>query len=326
LSKKWFMMESLNNISEVIRNNDFFLIASHENPDGDAIGSMAAFGHLLKTMGKNFSIFNQSEIPDKFKWVNMPARVQNQYHPGRYSWIIVLDCGNFQRSGKELFSKAAEPIINIDHHRGNPDFGQINWVDISFSCVGEMVAELADHMNIVINGPIAQGIYLALVSDTGYFSFGNTSARVHELCARLIRNGVNPGEINARILGQWTIERLKLHGMAMQKTLLLSKGRVGVISVSRQMLNEAGARPDDCEGLVNAVRNIKGVQVAISLREDGMGNTKFSLRSTGNINVQLMAAELEGGGHKNASGGTIQADMDKARDLIMEVVTRHLDA
>lgn len=319
-------MENINKIAEVIKNHDDFLIASHENPDGDAIGSMAALGYILKVMGKRFTLFNDSEIPDKFKWFTMPGPVLREYQPGRHSWIIVLDCGNFQRSGKKLSQNAAEPIINIDHHRGNPEFGEINWVDISFSSVGEMIAELADHLNIKINLPMAESIYLALVSDTGFFSFGNTSARVHDLSARLIRDGVNPDLINSKILNQWTIERIHLHGMAMQKALLHLDGLVGIISVSRKMLHETGAVLDDCEGLVNAVRNIKGVQVAISLREDEQNKIKYSLRSTGDTNVQLIAAELDGGGHKNASGGIIQGDMIKARDRIMDVVTRHLKA
>ncbi len=317
-------MENLNKVAEVIKNNDDFLIASHESPDGDAIGSMAAVGHLLKTMGKRFSIFTADKIPDKFKWINMPGPVNNEYHPGRHSWIIVLDCGDLERSGKQLSGMAAEPILNIDHHRGNPEFGQVNWVDTGFSSVGEMVAKLADHLNIKPEGPLAEAIYLAVVSDTGFFSFGNTSPQVLELSARLIRNGINPGLINAKILNQWTIEKLHLHGMALQKTLFYLNGKIGLVSVTRKMLRETGAAPEDCEGVVNAVRNVKGVEVAISLREDEPDKIKFSLRSSGDVNVQLMAAELEGGGHKNASGGIIAADMDRSRERIIEVVARHL--
>ncbi len=318
------MMKELHEIVEVIRHHDDFLITSHENPDGDAIGSMAAVGHLLKTMGKRFSIFNESLVPEKYHWVNMPGQVLNTYQPGRYSWTIVLDCGDLQRTGKQLSDRIAEPVINIDHHTGNPGFGQINWVDTAFSSVGEMVAGLADLMQVKLNGPMAEGIYLAVVSDTGFFSFGNTSPEVLELSARLIRSGINPGLINSKILNQWTPERLRLHGMAMQQALFCLNDRAGIVSVTKEMLDKTGASADDCEGLVNTVQNVRSVEVAISLREEKPGRIKFSLRSTGDINVQLMAAELKGGGHKNASGGVIHDHMDRARDRIMEVVARHI--
>ncbi len=318
------MIKVLAKIAGVIKDNDDFLIASHESPDGDAIGSMAAMGYLLKNMGRRFAIFSESRIPEKFNWLDMPGPVINEYQPGSHSWIFVLDCGSFQRAGRKLSTQAAEPIINIDHHQDNPRFGQINWVDTSFSAVGEMVAKLADNLNMELKGPMAEGLYLALVSDTGFFSYGNTSPQVLELSAKLIRNGINPGLINPKILNRWSIGKLHLHGMAMQKASFYLSGRVGILSITKKMLEETGTTPGDCEGLVNTVKNVKGVDVAISLREDKPGRIKFSLRSTGNIDVQLMAADLQGGGHKNASGGMIDADIDTARDRIVEIATSHL--
>lgn len=317
-------MENLNKIAQIIKNHDNFLITSHVNPDGDAMGSMSALGHLLQTLGKKFSIFNESPVPERFDWITLPVPVENRYKPGNHSWMIVLDCGDFERSGKELSGNASESIINIDHHRGNPGFGQINWVDTQASSVGEMIADLADHLQIKINGFLAEGIYLALVSDTGFFTFGNTSPKVLELSARLIRNGINPGTLNSVILNQWTIGKLRLHGLAMQKTSFFINDRVGIVYISQKMMEETGTGPDDCEGLVNAVRNVKSVDVAISLREDKTGKIKFSLRSTREIDVQRMAAELQGGGHKNASGGTIEGSIEHARDSILDVVARHL--
>ncbi len=320
------MIQKISEIEQIIRTHDEFLITSHENPDGDAVGSMASMGYLLKAMGKKFSIYNASRIPDKFQWVKMPCPVDNQYFPGSHSWIIALDCGDLKRTGEKLAAEAIEPIINIDHHHGNPGFGQINWVSTHYSSAGEMVARLADRLDIRINGHLAEGIYLAMVSDTGFFSFGNTSPEVLELAAKLIRNGINPGLINAKILNQWSVERLHLHGLAMQQAIFYLNGRIGLIWVTREMLERTGASSEDCEGLVNTLRNVKSVEVAISLREEDAKRVKFSLRSTGRINVQRMAAEFDGGGHKNASGGIIYADMKNARTMIKEVVSRHLQA
>ncbi|WP_051617233.1 DHH family phosphoesterase [Desulfonatronovibrio hydrogenovorans] len=317
-------MESLDRIAEILESEDDFLITSHVNPDGDAVGSMAGIGHLLARLGKRISIFCESPVPEKFSWVDMPAKVQHEYEPGRHSWIIMLDCGDIQRSGRMIPGKNIEPIINIDHHSGNPGFGAINWIDTASSSVGEMVGRLADRLGIDLSGPMAEGIYLALVSDTGFFSFGNTTDKALDLSARLVRNGIKPGEINPRILNQWTIGRLHLHGMAMQRASFHLNGQLGIISVSRKMLEETGASPDDCEGLVNTLRNVKTVRVAVSLREDDPGRIKFSLRSKGDINVQVMAGELGGGGHKNASGGILEGDMDQARQMLLNTVSSHL--
>lgn len=318
------MKEKINKIADILSDRDNFLVVSHENPDGDAIGSMAAMGHLLKAVDKSFSLFNRSPLPDKFAWLDMPAPLFSRYRPGQHSWIIVLDCGNLERVGLDRGTVLKEPVINMDHHVGNPEFGSINWVDPSYSSVGEMVADLADHMGVSLQGAMAQAIYLALVSDTGFFSFGNTTARALELSARLIRNGIRPGPLNAKILKQWTPQRMLLHGMAMQKAEFHLGGKIGIIMVTRQMLDQAGADPEDCEGLVNMVRNVKSVEVAISLREEKPGRIKFSLRSSADLDVQKMAAELDGGGHKNASGGKIEGPMDPARDTILEIASRHL--
>ncbi|MFN2267446.1 MAG: bifunctional oligoribonuclease/PAP phosphatase NrnA [Desulfonatronovibrio sp.] len=318
------MMKNLNKISQVINENDSFLIASHYNPDGDAVGSMLAMGYLLKSLGKRISFFNESSLPDKFSWLEWPEPLSSEYIPGKQSWIIVLDCGDFERSGSILPQMAVEPIINIDHHIGNPEFGSINWVNTGSSSVGEMIAELADHLEVELSGPMAQGIYLSLVSDTGFFSFGNTSAHSLELAARLVQNGINPGKINPMILNQWTVGRLRLHGMAMDKATFHFGGKVGIISVTREMLNQTRTTADDCEGLVSAVRNVKGVKVAVSIREDEPGKIKFSLRSSEDVNVQLMASDLGGGGHKNASGGILEGTMEQAHEKLMEVISRHL--
>ncbi|WP_045215056.1 DHH family phosphoesterase [Desulfonatronovibrio magnus] len=318
------MMESLDKIIQVLKQSNNFLITSHVNPDGDAIGSMSAMAFILQTLGKKFCVYNESPIPDKFNWVKWPASVSHEYEPGKHEWMIVLDCGDLDRAGEKLAGNASGRIINIDHHLGNPEFGDINWIKTDASSVGEMVATIAEKLDIELSGPLAQGIYLALVSDTGFFSYGNTSVHSLELTARLINNGLVPGRINPVILNQWTVGRLHLHGLAMQQSSFHLDNRIGLVSVTKEMLDKTGTTPDDCEGLVSAVRNVKSVDVAISVREDEPGKIKFSLRSSGDINVQSMARELGGGGHKNASGGIIYGSMDHATSQLLDVAMKQL--
>ncbi|MFW5730321.1 MAG: DHH family phosphoesterase [Desulfonatronovibrionaceae bacterium] len=318
------MKKALNEIALVLEEKDNFLVTSHINPDGDAAGSMAAMGFILKSLGKSFTIYNESKIPDKFSWLAWPARVSDRYVPGRHDWAIVLDCGDLSRVGDKLAEKITESIINIDHHTGNPDFGTINWVDTSASSVGEMVAGLADKLQIKLQDHLARSIYLALVSDTGFFSYGNTTSQALVLSSRLLQNGIDPGEINPLILNQWTRGKLRLHGMAMQNADFHARGSIGIISVSRKMMDQTGTSADDCEGLVSAIRQVKGVKVAVSIREDKPGRIKFSLRSCSSINVQQMARQLGGGGHKNASGGVIHAPLDQARAKILQVILENM--
>ena len=319
------MNKNLEQIITTIKENNHFLITAHINPDGDAIGAMAAMGYILQYLNKDFVLFNESALPRRFTWMQLPAPILQELPETAPQWLIVLDCGDSSRPGekiKDLIGRVK--TINIDHHLGNPGFGLINWVEPQSSSVGEMVARLAQKLDIPLQGALAEAIFLSIASDTGGFSFGNTTPEVLELTAHLIRQGLDYAQINAQMQKQWSLNKVKLHGHVLKNAELHLNGQIGLITITQEILKKTETTIEDCEGLVNYIRNIKSVKVAISLREDEPDKIKFSLRSYGNVNVQQMASSLGGGGHRNASGGTLEMSLTQAREKILDTVRRYL--
>ncbi|WP_029898402.1 DHH family phosphoesterase [Desulfohalovibrio reitneri] len=304
-------------VAEALRKADDIIIASHYNPDGDAIGSSVAMAYLLRALGKNVAIYNATGMPRTFDWMETPCPVLTEL-PRGYSWVVALDCGDLARTGPELQRSFGDyRTINIDHHLGNPEFADLNWVKTTYSSTGEMVARLCDHFGVDLSGPLGEAVYTALVTDTGYFSYDNTTTRTMRVAERIMELGLKPGPINARIQNQWTPARLCLMGNVLGRAEMRMDGQLGLIRITRRALEECGADATDADGLINMLRQVRGVRIAVSLREDGPEEIKFSLRSHGDTNVQPVAAAHNGGGHKNAAGGTIFAPMEEAAGILI---------
>ena len=311
-------------IHEAIHSSHRFLIASHVSPDGDAVGSMIALAHLLRSLGKECFLYNPSGLPERFAWLGTSFPIQDEPPTFPVDWTIILDCGDLERAGSELQSSIdPQRVINIDHHQGNPKFGKVNWVESGRSSVGEMVGLLARDFRISLGGPLGEALYLALVTDTGSFSYSNTSPETLRLAADILADGLDLDRFNANLQRQWSLSKVRLHGKAMQQASLAAGGRIGVIRVDGSMLEETGATLEDCEGLVNYLRQVKGVLVSLSLREEE-SSIKFSLRSWGDVDVQAIALEFGGGGHVNAAGGSVASSLTEAEHHLVESISRYL--
>ncbi|GAB6125681.1 DHH family phosphoesterase [Humidesulfovibrio idahonensis] len=308
-------------IADLIRRTDHFLVASHANPDGDAIGSTVALGHILSALGKDFHLYNPTGLPRQFDWLTLPGPIHDTLTGAEANWIFVLDCGTESRVGPELHKvMGTRPMANVDHHLGNPNFGQFNWVDDSYPAVAAMMADLADELGVPLTGALAEAVYLGIVTDTGFFTFDNTDPRVMELAARLIRLGLKPGYVNAKIRNQWSVSRFRLWGESFATTEMFFGGKVAMAYVTREMMERTGTTAADCEEIVNFLRRLRGTRAAGILREEPDGAFKFSLRSTGPDNVQAVAALFDGGGHRNAAGGTIADSLDSAKNRLVKAL------
>lgn len=308
-------------IARILRTEDDFLVAAHVNPDGDAIGAMAAVGFVLQRLGKRFTLYNQSGLPHDFEWLSLPAPIATSIPDCPACWTITLDCGDLHRAGDALMTWVdCTRLINIDHHLGNPGFGSVNWVDTSMASTSQMAAQIARELGFPLEGALGEAVYLGLTTDTGSFSYDNTTARVLELAAEIVRLGLKPGQFNAKLQNQQPLERIQLWSRVLSRTQLLDGGKIALVTITRQDLDATGTGMQDTDGIINTVRRIKGVAVAASLREDGPKEIKFSLRSSGNVNVQPMAASFGGGGHKNAAGGTIFASMSEAENSLVQAL------
>lgn len=319
------MARELETICQSVKQGDSFLVAAHANPDGDAIGSTLAMGHMLAALGKDFVLYNESGLPERFEWLHTPGPVVTTLPDPLPQWTIIMDCGTLERSGDAL-TQAINPeqTINIDHHIGNPAFGAINWLDVRKPAVGAMMAEIANNLSIPLTGDLAEAVYLAMATDTGFFTYGNTTPETLELVADLMRRGLDLGAINPKIQDVWTANRMKLWSATLAGMKTYYDERMAVISVTKKMMERTDTNKSDCEDLVEFVRRLKTVQAAVFMREEGEDIWKFSLRSSGADNVQAVAARFGGGGHKNAAGGTIDADEDSVRRQLVVAIGREL--
>ena len=319
------MPSPVQQIADLIRRSDHFLVTSHANPDGDAIGSTIALGYILSALGKDFCLYNPTGMPHQFDWLPLPGPMHTTLSGAEGNWIFVLDCGTESRVGPELHKvMGTRPIANVDHHLGNPNFGQFNWVDDSYAAVAAMIAELADELDVPLTGPLAEAIYLGIVTDTGFFTFDNTDPRIMELAARLIRLGLKPGAINAKIRNQWTVNRFRLWGKSFATTEMFFGGQLAVACVTKDMMDRTGTTSADTEEIVNFLRRLRGTRAAVILREEPDGGFKFSLRSTGADNVQAVAVQFGGGGHRNAAGGTIVDELSSAKMRLVKALGEEL--
>ncbi|MFW6314542.1 MAG: DHH family phosphoesterase [Desulfohalobiaceae bacterium] len=313
-------------IARILAEEDTFLLACHENPDGDAIGSISALAHILQRLGKDFRLYCPDGLPERFAWLHLPAGILQEPPLSLDKWLIALDCGSKDRLGPALQKHLQQmQVINIDHHPDNPGFGDYNWVETKRSPAGEMIALLALELGFNLDGGLGESVYLALVTDTGSFTYSNTKSSTLQIASRILDWGLDLDSFNSSLYRQWSLSKVHAHGLAMQTAELSLQGSVGLITADKDGLQRSGARYEDCEGLVNYMRQVRGVLVAVSLLEQGE-HVKFSMRSWGEVDVSAIAASLGGGGHRNAAGGKLAMDLSKARGRILQALEQALAA
>ncbi|WP_320169040.1 bifunctional oligoribonuclease/PAP phosphatase NrnA [Maridesulfovibrio sp.] len=315
------MEARLKEICRIIREEDDFLVAAHFNPDGDALGSTVALGFILEKLGKRYRLYNQSGMPAAMQWLATPAPILTEIPKGFDGWYIILDCGDAPRMGEVLMNALdPEKSINIDHHMGNSGFAAVNWVDTNRPAVGEMITLIARELKISLSGRLGEAIYLSIATDTGFFTYNNTRPETLEIIADILRYGLDLGEFVPKIRNQWTMQRINLWTIALSKIELYHDDQTALIFIPQEMLDAAGATGADCEGLVSFILRIRGVRVAVLIREDSPMRYKFSLRSQSGDNVQAIATLFGGGGHKNASGGLIENTPDTVRERLISAI------
>jgi len=322
------MQSTVQKVMHILREEDDFLVTAHVNPDGDAIGSMSALAWMLSRMGKRVAAYNETGVPHYLDWVEFPCPFftslrELPFTPRR---LFVLDCGSAARGGEALERFAqGMPSVCIDHHINTPGFADVNWIDPGFAAVGEMLATLALQMDISLEGPLGEAVYLAMASDTGNFSYGNTTPRTLEIAAAIVRSGLDLESFTAKHETNWSLNRVHLWGRLFNSVHLALDGQVAYMTLPDSLFEETGTALEDSEGIVNYLRRIVGVKVALTLRDAGPGKCKISLRTHGALNVQQVAAEFGGGGHRNAAGAVIAMPMDNALEAVLNVLARKLE-
>lgn len=301
-----------------------FIVASHVDPEGDAIGSSLALYFALRNMGKKVCVYNESPLPKILNFLpGSDMIVSDIYSADEYDCIFIVDCGDIERVGK--LSKKLEKlrIINIDHHSTNTNFGHINIINRSASATGEVIFKFLEAIDIPITKEIAINLYTAILVDTGSFRYASTSAESFEICSKLMKYGVEPWEVSKNIYESYPYERMKLLGLVLNTLEILMNGKVAFMYVTKDMFKKVCATDDMTEGFVNFGRAIEGVEISILCKEVDNGVYKLSLRSKGLLDVSKIALTLGGGGHKNAAGCTIRGSFSDVKERIISVLNEY---
>lgn len=307
------------------------MLASHSNPDGDAIGSLLALGLCLDGMGKKTSLFNESPIPAVYRFLPEVDRVVGQLSDPNYDAVVILDCGDIQRIGDIAPQVCRMPlIINIDHHSTNTGFGHLKCIDIEACATAEIVYRMIRKMGVSITEEIASSIYTGILTDTGSFRFSNTNRAAFAICEEMVGHGVNPYHIAQYVYGTYSLGRIKLLNLALDSIELSKNGKLSMMTVTRAMMEETGTQQQDVDGLINYARGIEDVKVAVLIQEDGNGKNgsktphqyHVSLRSDGSIDVGAVAADFGGGGHPSAAGFNVNTPLADLKLQIFQLAKK----
>jgi phosphoesterase RecJ-like protein len=311
-----------------LRDDNRFLLTSHANPDGDAVGSEIGLARILRSLGKGAVIWNRDEAPSLYRELPGVTRIHTGDEPPAgfpeaFDSVVVLECPSLDRTGLEEHL-AELPQLNIDHHMGNEHYAEVNWVDPAAPAVGEMVFRLAQGLMMELDAQTATALFLTLVSDTGGFRFPNATADAFDAAAALVREGARPEQVAEWLYESRPETSIRLLGEMLQSLQLHADGAIATALLSREMFESSGAQTSDTEGLVDVPRSIAGVRSVALVRQTGDDQFKVSLRSTGDIDVERIARAAGGGGHKNAAGFVAEGDMEEIRQRLVTELTEAL--
>lgn len=310
------------------------LLTTHENPDGDGLGSAAGMYHFLRHFQKECRIINVSPLPEEFEYLN-PGEIFETYQPAEHqAWIInvdlviIFDVGDFSRlrAIKDVIEKYDLETINIDHHPYPEETPfSVNIVNTRAAATGEI---LYDYLTAVapetLTREVCDGIYTAVMTDTGSFRYSNTTARCHEVAIACIRAGVNHTAIYQHVYETNSLPRVKLLGQVLNNLQLDANGELAWFIVDQSMLEKADATREDVDGFTDFVRTIRGVEVALMIFEQNLSTCRINFRSKGKYIVNTIAGAFGGGGHQLAAGAVIPGKLNEITPRVLRETKRQI--
>ena len=293
-----------------LREGEKFLLTTHENPDGDALGSLVAMDLVLRSLGKDTVMFlSAEEFPLPYEYRDLPLGSVNHSLPedAEERTIVFLDCGNLDRMPVSFLGRDDAHIVNIDHHHDNTRFGTANLVVDGASCTAEIIWELLPDLGVELTTEMAEALYIGLVTDTGKFQYENTTPTSHRMAATLLECGVDVHGIFRRLYENVPLAKLELLGRVLSRVERHDHGRLTLSYILRSDYEETGADENYSEGIVDHIRALEGTTVAAlvreQLKEGREGVMKVSLRaSKDEVDVSVIARKEGGGGHRQAAG------------------------
>lgn len=320
----------MDRVIQHLKSSRHLLVASHVSPDGDALGSQLALGQALSALGKQVTIYNESDIPKLFRFLpGVDSIVQRLDSVDDFDTAFILDCGDLQRIGDMASMVARIPtVINIDHHLTNTRFGAYHLVDPSACATAEIVYRVIKKLGVAITNPMAFAIYTGIMTDTGSFRFSNTNREAFSICEEMVGLGADPNYVANHVYVTYSLSRIKLLNLVLDSIEVSDNGRMSIMSLTQDMLDTTGTKPEDIGRLINYARHIEDVRVAALIYESKNGNTvipegqghfHISLRSDGSVDVAKIAADYGGGGHMTAAGFNITTTLSAVKAKLLEL-------
>jgi phosphoesterase RecJ-like protein len=322
---------SRDQILSALRSAQRLILVTHENPDGDALGSLVAMRDILASLDKDAPAFidaRELPLPQEYRFLPLDDVLTTPPDDLQERTAVFLDCGSLERNPAEAFRRPGMHILNIDHHHDNTRFGTVNLVDPGASCTAEIVWDLMGGLGVEPTPQIAQALYVGLITDTGRFMYENTGPRAHLMAAELIKAGVDVPELYRQVYEGVPYGKLALLARGLAKTRRYDNGRLTVTELDACDFAESGAEESYSEGVVDHLRAVEGTAVAALIRDRitaADGDRKVSLRASDDrVDVSRIARLQGGGGHRQAAGFTTDMRWEELVEFLRKALAQQL--
>jgi phosphoesterase RecJ-like protein len=313
-------------VVEALRSHDRFLLVTHENPDGDALGSLLAMKLALDQLGKDsvMYLYGSAPLPAEYGFMPLDGLRREVPDDAGARVLVALDCANESRLGPDPSLLASAPLsIDIDHHHDNSRFGQINLIVSNASSTGEVLRDLFHELDVRLTPEMAEALYIALVTDTGRFQYRNTTPKALRLAAELVEAGADVHRVFQGVYESVQFAKLKLLARALERAEVYEGGAIVVSYLLRTDFSDVGAAEPYSEGIIDFLRAVEGAEMAVLIREpprrDGTApSRRVSLRSsTDELDVSAIARKSGGGGHRQAAGFSTEASIPEITSFVL---------
>jgi phosphoesterase RecJ-like protein len=320
-------------VLERIREDSRFALATHESPDGDALGSLVGMHELLIALGKDSAMFiapDDLPLPHEYRLFDLKDAIQSPPADITERTVVFLDCGNIDRNSARVLRDGVH-LLNIDHHHDNTHFGTLNYVVPGASCTAEIVWDLMHGLGVRPSPVVAQALYIGLITDTGRFMYENTGPRAHVMAAELIEAGVDVAEVYRRLYEDLPPAKLALLALALSQLQRFDEGELTLVALSADDFERSEAEESYAEGIIDQLRAVEGTKVAAVVREltsgERKGQRKVSLRATDDsVDVSIIARAQGGGGHRRAAGFSTTLEPDELIAFLRSAIAAQLHA
>ena len=306
-----------NDTAKWLQERDNFCILTHRRPDGDTIGSGAALCLGLRSLGKTCFILENSEVTPRFQWLHEGLTVAE---PQEGAILVTTDVASPQMLPEGFKKYLGSIALRIDHHGAATSFTEHELVDPDSASCAELVWDVLEAMGVTMDAPIAEAVYVGTSTDTGCFRFSNTTDHTFATAAKCAAAGARIYELNQELFETNSLGRLRIQGWIVEHMKLFGGGQLAIVAIPKAVENQLNLTEDDMDNISNFPRTVSGVKMAATLREEGPGRCKLSVRAVPGWDATLVTTKFGGGGHKGAAGASFTCSLEEAAKLVEEAM------